>query len=250
MNSKTFIVSALLLGSISMSAQSFFSDVRVDARLGYNIGGTAPIGMPASIRKLNSFSLQPNLQIGAMAEKPINSSWGITVSLLLENKGMKEDAEVKNYHMAIVRGGQSLEGVFTGDVTTDVTEWMFTIPVQATWHPAKRWRIHLGPYISVLTDRSFTGYAHDGYLRVGNPTGEKVELGNTEGTRGDYDFSDHMRYLQWGMAGGADYRFTRHWSAFASLSWGLSGIHHANFHTIEQTLYPIFGNFGVTYRMK
>ena len=218
--------------------------------LGYNIGGTAPVGMPASIRRLNSYTLQPNLVLGVEADKALDDHWGLTLGLQIENKGMKEDARVKNYHEEVVRGGEKLAGMFTGDVTTEVTEWMLTIPLHARWQATNRLSLHAGPYLSVLTQRKFTGYAHDGYLRVGDPTGAKVTLGGDESTRGDYDFSDDMRHLQWGIDFGGEYRIWQRTAIFANLSWGLSGIHHSGFTAVEQTLYPIFASVGVSYRLK
>ena len=38
------------------------------ARLGLNIGGTAPVGMPATIRSMNSYKIQPNFTLGIDAE--------------------------------------------------------------------------------------------------------------------------------------------------------------------------------------
>ena len=37
------------------------------ARLGLNIGGTAPIGMPATIRRMNDYDLQPNFTTEPLA---------------------------------------------------------------------------------------------------------------------------------------------------------------------------------------
>lgn len=248
---KNVILSILMLVlSANVSAEGFLDGMVYDVRLGYNIGGTAPIGMPAEIRKLNSYTLQPNVQIGVDAQKRIDSQWGVMLSLLFENKGMKEDARVKNYHTAIVKGGQHLEGRFTGDVTTKVTEWMFTIPVQATYNFGENIRLKFGPYASVLVSKSFTGYAHNGYLRVGNPTGAKVNIGEKEGERGDYDFSDDMRRLQWGVALGCDWLLTNKFGVYLDLSWGLNGVHHSNFKVMDDTLYPIFGTVGITYRIK
>lgn len=229
---------------------SFWSDIRLDATIAYNIGGTAPVGLPASIRKLNSYSLRANPDIGVNAEKPLGSRWGILIGLHFENKGMKEDANVKNYHIEMVRGGESLEGMFTGDVTTHVREWMLTLPVMASYCICEKVRLHAGPYISWLVGRRFDGVAHDGFLRVGDPTGPRVELGNEEGTRGDYDFTDSMRYMQIGIAAGADWQTGQRWGVSAGVKWGVSGVHHSNFKTIDQTLYPIFGTVGVTYKIK
>lgn len=90
----------------------------------------------------------------------------------------------------------------------------------------------------------------DGYLRVDNPTGPKVELGNTPGTRGTYDFTDDMRHMQYGLMAGADINIGKKWGSYADISWGLTGIHHSGFNTIEQTLYPIYGTIGITYKLK
>lgn len=101
---------------------------------------------------------------------------------------MEEDARVKNYHMAIIRGGESLEGRYTGNERTEVNEWMLTVPVLATWHVSDKVRLRVGPYVSFLVKKEFEGEAHEGYLRVGDPTGQRVELGNDATSWGSYDF--------------------------------------------------------------
>ena len=254
---KIFLSILMLATSVTvMQAESFLTNVksflkpwRVDVHLGYGIGGSAPIGIPETIRELNRFSLTPNLMLGLDAHRDINDRWGFMTGIHFENKGMSIDATVKNYHMEITRGGQTLAGQFTGRVVTDVTAWMFTLPIQATFNVSKV-QFKLGPYFSYLTNRTFDGYAYNGYLRVGNPTGEKVELGAAEGERGDYDFSEHLRRFQWGVDLGVDWHITKRLGAFADLSWGLSGIHQSDFHTIEQTLFPIYGTVGVSYRIR
>ena len=87
-------------------------------------------------------------------------------------------------------------------------------------------------------------------MRVGNPTGAKVELGSEDGNRGTYDFSDDMRNLQFGVMLGTEWYFHKRWGVFADLSWGVTGIFKDDFNTIEQTLYPIYGTIGVSYRIK
>ncbi len=247
----TFVAFCLLLAPASVvEAQRWLGDATLRFRAGWNVGGTSPVGLPASIRSLNTYRLQPNLSFGLVVDKPVAGKWGVETGLVFEGKGMRTDATVKNYHMDIIRGGQELEGRFTGGVTTLVREWMFTVPVQATYALSHKFSIHGGPYFSVLTSRGFCGAAHNGYLRVGNPTGVKVELGSDGATSGNYDFSDHMRYLQWGLGVGADWYVGPRLGFYAGLNWGLNGIHHSDFHTIEQTLYPIFGSIGFTYKFK
>ena len=230
-------------------SRNVLSGVNIEGRVGYPIGGTAPLGMPATIRHLNKFPIKGNFTMGVDAVRPLKGRWGILVGLHFETKAMETDCQVKNYHMEIVKGGEVLAGMFTGGVVTRVRQWMFTIPVQATCKLGNRWRLRFGPYVSIMTGRSFDGWAYDGYLRVDDPTGAKVELGHDEGERGEYDFSEHLRRFNWGLDLGADFRFSRRWSVFADLSWGLNGVFNSDFHTIEQTLYPIYGMLGLNYRL-
>lgn len=216
----------------------------------YNLGGTAPIGMPSTIRTLHSYSLRPNFTLGFDAYHPFNEKWGIMFGLHFENKGMKTDAGVKNYHMTMVRGGEELEGVFTGNVVTKVDQSLATIPVQATYDISDKVRIKLGPYFSYVTSHSFEGYAYDGYLRQGDPTGIKVELGHEDGERGDYDFSGDMRNWQFGIDAGLDWYFSKRWGGFVGLTWGLSEVFKKDFHVIEQSMYPIYGSIGLIYQLK
>ena len=64
-----------------------------------------------------------------------------------------------------MKGGEELEGVYTGRVEQHVKAWMFTLPLQATYRLAERWQLRMGPYLSVLTAKSFDGNVSDGYLR-------------------------------------------------------------------------------------
>ena len=161
---KKIIIATLLL-SINITAGAGNEDYQYYARIGYSIGGTAPLGMPASIRTLHSYSLRPNFSLGVDAWHPISGKWGYQGGVRFENKGMKTDAGVKGYHMKIVRGGEELEGVFTGSVVTKVNMSQITVPILATYDVADNVRLKLGPYISYSTGKKFEGWAYDGYLR-------------------------------------------------------------------------------------
>lgn len=230
-------------------ALSLINESDVNVRLGYNLGGTAPMGMPATIRGLNTYKLQFNPSLGIDVAHPLQGNWFAVVGLQLENKGMEMDARVKNYHMVITRGGQTLGGVFTGDVTTRVTQWMLTLPAQIAYKH-RDFYFKFGPYVSYVGNRNFGGWAHNGYLRVDDPTGDKVLLGDAKDERGDYDFTPDMRRLQVGFDAGVDWHFHKRFGAFVDLAWGISQVHRSSFHTIEQTLYPVYGKLGFTYRIK
>ena len=143
-----------------------------------------------------------------------------------------------------------LEGYFTGHVRQKVRQWMLTLPIEATLQLSNKLQLRGGPYVSLLTNRDFSGYAFSGYLRVDDPTGARVDMGDTEGQWATYDFTDELRRLQFGLAAGVDWQLHRRFGASFDLSWGLTGIHKSSFKTIEQTLYPIYGTLGIFYRLK
>ena len=58
-------------------AKKIFEDLVYNLRVGYSIGGTAPLDMPASIRKLNKYTLTNNLQLGIDARRKFNDTWGV-----------------------------------------------------------------------------------------------------------------------------------------------------------------------------
>jgi len=247
---KTLIIALLVsLFATTARAERFLDNLTYYGRLGYSIGGTAPLGMPETIRSLSKYKLKDNVNIGLDAYKPLRNGWGLQAGFHLENKGMETDARVKNYSMEMRQGSETLRGRFTGNVVTSVSQWMLTMPLQLSYDVSSKVRVKLGPYFSLLTSKQFAGYAYDGYLRVGTPTGEKVEMGTDEASRGDYDFSSDMRRWQFGIVAGADWFFYKHFGAFADLSWGVTGVFKRDFKTIEQTMYPIYGTIGITYKL-
>ena len=70
---KRYILALMLvvLTATQSMAIGIFDDLRYHVRLGYNIGGTAPLGMPATIRTLDKFTLGNNMTVGLDAYKPL-----------------------------------------------------------------------------------------------------------------------------------------------------------------------------------
>ena len=217
-----------------LMAEGLMDDVSIKTRVGYSIGGTAPIGIPATIRSIDKYSLTPSFMVGADVMKPINSKWGVSVGLHFENKGMDAEATTKAYHMEVKKGESTLDGVYTGHIKQKVKEWMFTLPVEATYSLGDKFMLKAGPYVSLLINKDFSGYVFDGYLRE----------------RATYDFSDDMRNFQCGIAIGADWQVHKHFGVSVDLNWGLNGIFKSSFKTVEQTLFPIYGTIGVFYTIK
>jgi hypothetical protein len=247
---RTAILIVLMALTTPVAAEGFYDDVQLKARVGYSIGGTAPLGMPATIRSIEAFHLTPNFLLGIDGSKLLYDRWGFQAGLRVENKGMDGEVLTKAYRMKVRMDESEMEGYYTGRVRQKVTEWMLTLPVQATYQLGQKVRVKAGPYVSLLIDKDFSGYAADGYLRKDDPTGLKVVMGNKEGEWATYDFTDDMRWLQAGIAAGAEWQAWQRLGFSFDLSWGLTGIHKSDFKTVEQTLYPIYGTIAVTYKLR
>jgi hypothetical protein len=168
------------------------------------------------------------------------------IGLRLENKGMETKATVKNYSMEIIgSGGEKLKGNWTGGVQTKVENTYFSIPVVALYQLNNRVSFSAGPFVSFATNRNFSGYVYDGYLREINPTGTKVEFSGDN--RASYDFSDNLRKFQWGAQIGTEWKAFKHLIVYADLTWGLNDIFQKDFDTITFGMYPIYLNVGFGY---
>lgn len=211
---------------------------------GFEIGGAAPLPLPRSIRHINNYRPRLNLLLEGAAHKRLNNHWGISLGLRLETKGMRTDADVKNYHMQITEDdGGHMEGGWTGPVITKVRLTYATIPLLATYtFPNDRWTVNAGPYFSVLIDGDFSGFVHDGYIRTPDELGENVSV-----THATYDFHDDLRRIQWGLQLGGSFRAYKHLYVNANLDWGLNGIFPSDYKTITFALYPIYGTLGFSY---
>lgn len=224
--------------------------LQLKARAGWSIGATAPVGLPATIRSIDAYKPTASLMAGVDAQFPLQGRWGILTGVHFENKAMDGDVTTKAYHMELRKGESMLDGLFTGKIHQEVTQWMFTIPVYATCQVSSKLQLKGGPYFSLLTKKSFEGIASEGYLRQGTPTGPKVLIGDREGEWATYDFSDSMRNFQMGIAIGIDWQFYKSLGLSADLNWGLNGIFKKDFTTVEQALYPIYATIGIFYRLK
>ena len=260
-HSKRYLVMAILLVFTGIGAslhaqqdrnqtlvRSEARGVKYEIKAGINVGGTTPLPLPEEIRALTGYSPNINLAIEGNLIKwwGEQRKWGLIVGVRLENKGMEAKARTKNYSMEIIGdGGERMRGNWTGRVKTKYRASLVSVPLLAAWQASERVRISAGPYLSVMTSGDFSGYVYDGYLREGNPTGNKV---NFEGeSTASYDFSDDLRTLQWGVQAGATWRAFKHLNVHADLLWGMNDIFKKEFQTITFAMYPIYLNIGFGY---
>ncbi|MCM1504682.1 MAG: PorT family protein [Muribaculum sp.] len=255
---KRYILLFVLVGlfAVCANAQSDTTDgilksadlgLEYEINAGINIGGSAPLPIPGEIRKVLSYGPGLNLSIGATVTKWLSADgkWGLALMPRFETKGMHTKARTKNYGMAIIRDGSEVSGNWTGKVSTKYRAGTFTLPIVVAYKINDRWKVNFGPYISAVMNKEFSGYVYDGYLREGNPTGNKVVFDGD--SQAPYDFSDDMRTFQWGLQAGASWLAFKHLSIQANLTWGLNNIFKSSFKTVTFDLYPIYLNVGFGY---
>lgn len=227
--------------------KGFWQDFEYEVNAGTNIGGTSPIPLPAEIRHIDSYNPKLNLQLGATVTKWLGfkKKWGVSVGLRLESKGMETKATVKNYGMEIYQDGKKLAGRWTGKVKTRYSSQQMIIPITAVYKVNPRFKVNFGPFLSYAFSNTFDGHVYEGYLREGDPAGDKVVFeGDAKAT---YDFNEDLRHFQWGMQGGVSWMAYKHLVVNANLTWGCNNIFVSSFKTISFNMYPIYLNFGFGY---
>jgi len=223
--------------------RSLAAGVEYRVKAGLFVGGISPIPVPLQIQKIESFNPLLNIMIEGEIQKSFNKRWALSFGLRMEQKGMKTQAQVKSYDMKLMQDNSYVAGVWTGKVQTHVKNSYLTLPVLAVFKLAPRWSVKLGPYISYLLEGTFWGYASDGYLRVGNPTGEKIEISNAP-----YDFSDNLTHWNYGLQLSADFQAFPHLFAGLDFTYGINSIFPKDFDTMSFAMHPIY--FGLNFGYK
>ncbi len=222
------------------------ASVGVEYRLkaGIALGGALPMPIPLEIREIKGFKPGLNLSIEAEIMKNFsNSDWALAFGLRFERKSMSTDARVQSYQMEMVADdGGKIDGAWTGYVNTSLDANFFTLPILAVWRMSPRWGLKFGLYGSYRASGKFTGAAYDGYLRVGDPTGEKVLL-----ERAGYDLSEDLNRWYYGVQFGAEWRAFPHLIVGLDATCGLNSIFPKDYKTIAFAMYPMYGNLNFGY---
>lgn len=247
---------SLAFGAQTMSAENavnatlgFFKSLEYEVNAGTNIGGSSPIPLPVEIRKINSFNPELNLELGAKVRKWFGpgEKWGAGIGVRLETKGMKTEADVKGYGMELVDNGTGnvLKGRWTGKVQTRYHSQQLVIPLTAYYRLSSRVLLNAGPYLSYAFRNDLDGYVFEGYLREGDPTGNKISFSGD--SKASYDFGEDLRDFQWGIQVGTSVRVYKQLHFNANLEWGCNSIFKSSFKTISFSMYPIYLNVGFGY---
>ncbi len=244
------LVVGLLICNNIFAEEPHGKKVNLDFKVGLNIGGTSPIPLPAEIREIKGFkpNFNGSLETDVNFRLDKNGRWELGTGLRFEKKSMTTDARVKDYSMEIIgKGGEKMAGRWTGDVNTYYSAYNLTLPILGSYKACRNFKVQFGPYISYLFNQEFSGDVSNGYLRQGNPTGEKVVF---EGdAKGPYNFSNNLYNFQYGLMAGVNWEFAKHFIVSGHLSWGLRNVFQDDFKTITFNMYPIYFNLGVGYRL-
>lgn len=237
-----------LFFALNLNAQALEQGkFRVDAEVGTKIGGASPLGLPVEIRKINGFKPALPFFVGVKVAYGIDDKWGVRSGLIFEGKGMKTEATVKGYKTSFNADedpSQNVRGYYYGDITTNVENLYFTIPVMATYQLNPSWSLQAGPYVSMAVQRKFYGMATDGYIRDEEPTGEKVGIVDAA-----YDFKSQIRKVDVGMSVAGKYDFAKRYYATAQFDYGFNSIMKTGFESISFNMHNIFMNIGVGVRV-
>lgn len=167
-NIVSICVLALLLVTFSVFGQedrnkgiinSALIGLEYEVKAGFNIGGTAPIPLPVEIRDITGYNPTMAVAIEGNVTKWFDQEkkWGMRIGIRLDSKGMKTNANVKNYGMEIIgEGGERIKGNWTGYVKTNVKNTYLSFPVLATHQFNRRFSMNLGPYFAYMLEGDFS----------------------------------------------------------------------------------------------
>lgn len=223
------------------------------ARIGYVIGGTTPIPLPAEVRKVNGFSPKGGIGLGFDAYRMFSKRWGISAGAHFFWEGFHTEADVKNYYVWLEQEGEITKGYFTGTNITNTEMWGVTLPLLATFRMSPRWNVSAGPYLSLYFKQTFSGEVFDndegiGYLREDTPIGTKILMSRENPTSYPETFPANMQPIALGLEFAFDWKAMKHLNVFGLLDWGMTDIWDRNFEAITFKMYPIYATVGVAYR--
>lgn len=172
-------------------------------RAGINLGGVSPIPIPGQIQEITRFNPKFNGQIELVGTNWLTDQFGISIGLRVEQKGMETVAKVAQYQMELTQAGSTIAGSWTGFVRSSFSASYITLPSQAVYRFNDRVRVNGGLYLGYRFDGSFSGDVYDGYFRLGDSTGERIDFDKDAKT--PYDFSEFLRPFELGLQLGGAY---------------------------------------------
>lgn len=224
---------------------------------GFNLGATAPIPFPRSQLDIKGITFKLNPQLGANVIYNINERWGVGTGLTIDWKNMNVRTKVHDVYSSLtvpiaidgIPAGAVLYGHIEGRATTKTNMIYLTQPLYATYRFNQKWQMRLGGYIAETVKREFKGSVKD--VRI---IADKINGNTVAGLEKDipyaiYSFSKNVRKFEVGLLTGAEYRQSSSIGFYANFTWALNP-YFSGENPVDFTTRNLFGNLGVTYRLK
>ncbi len=243
MRIKTIFTVLLIVGCMLNAAAK--GGIDWAAGIGYNIGATTPLGLPASIRSIGGYSPGANVSIGINASKMLSEKFGVGMGVSLDNLNMNARITTRNYHltMDILDGEETgtRTGYYSGTIRNKTRLTYLTIPVLAVFRPNDKWRIDAGPYVAFALNRKFSGSVSDGKMRE-DPYHPIISV-----NRAEYNYSSDLQRVDAGIMADASRNVWKQLALKASLRWGLRSVMNPSTRKVDLDTYNIYLNIGVSY---
>lgn len=221
--------------------------------IGFNIGGTMPVPLPAEVRKVEQYNpkINPHLGVSMIYTLDPEKKWGIGTEVAFDAKGMRAKDEVKYMHTNVTVSSKNnpeeskVSGDFVGKNTTNVNLHYLTLSFYGVYNLNEKWTLRTGPYLAATLKARFDGRVYDGYLLDEN--GDRYIIdGETTGT---FDLRDDVRDFDIGVLVGGKFNLNKQLGFTAGMTWGLTDIFYSGATTISFKMQNVYGMIGITYRL-
>lgn len=242
-----------LLFAMHATAQNGLRRVDFDLNLGLNIGATAPLPLPAEVRKIEHYNpkINPHLGISMTYSLDAEKKWGIAAEAAFDAKGMRVKDKVKYMHTEVTVSHKddpdkkTVAGDFVGKNMTNVNLHYLTLSVYGVYNINEKWSLKAGPYLASTLKSRFDGNVSDGYLLDAN--GERFNI--DDATDATFDFRDDIRDFDIGLLVGGKLNVNRQIGVTVGLTWGLNDVFYSGSNPISFKMQNIYGTIGVSYRL-
>jgi len=251
---KKILLYFLLVLSIESIAQSdstrrkYPAPFEHDLFLGFNVGATTPLSLPATIRKIDSWSPAFNPSLGYEFLLHIRRGWRLGIGAKIDYKGMTVKDKVMYMHTKITVENGSSTGVFEGDFSgrnkTVIRNAYMTFPLYVAYNFNYKWRVKLGGYAAYLFRPSFKGKVYDGYMRNGSSLGEKIIV-----TEASFDLSAEQKKWDSGIMMAGERLIGKHLGIMGNFTWGLQPLFPKNNSSMDFKMYNFYLTLGLCYRL-
>lgn len=238
-------VATLLTANVlrAQDADTTVSPLQHGFAIGIGTGASAPIPIPNRISKM-SWTPRLCVLVGYDLRYQFGPKTGLKTGLQVKHVGMSAEAKVYQMFTQAIVDESEVSGYFTGYNETVLHATYLSLPLQFSFSPNSNWRFDAGLFAALKIQGHFSGAVKNGYIRITDPTGEKVEVGYEP-----FDFSEFIAPFNYGIEITATRSFGSRWAAWFDLSWALNSTFKEAFRGLEYKMYNIYGLFGVDYRL-